>query len=121
MFLLTNYLTKTKYYGDSNTLVMGKKKYQTSGVATKKFFELREKLYSLLVDNNSEHKKAKDVIRNVVATIIHKKYKDVLLNNKYLKQSVNWIKSKDHKTGNAKFRCAALMTKDISKTMDMID
>ena len=60
---------------------MGKKKDQTSGVATKKFFELKEKMYSLLVDNNSEHKKAKGVNRNVVATIIHNECKDVLLNN----------------------------------------
>ena len=34
-------------------------------------------MYSVLVDNNSEHKNAKDMNRNVVATIIHNKYKDV--------------------------------------------
>ena len=32
--------------------------------------------------NNSEHKKAKDVKRNIVATISHNEYKDVLLNEK---------------------------------------
>ena len=33
-------------------------------------------MYSFLVDDNSEHKKAKDVNKNVVATIIHNEYKD---------------------------------------------
>ena len=37
--------------------------------------------------------------RNVVATIRHNKYKDVLLNNKCLRHSMNIIQSKDHKIG----------------------
>ena len=41
-------------------------------------------MYSLLVDDNSEHKKAKGLNKNVVATISHNEYKDVLLNNKCL-------------------------------------
>ena len=56
-------------------------------------------MYSYLVDDNSEHKKAKDVNRNVVATIIHNEYKDVLFNKKYLRHSMSRIQSKDHKIG----------------------
>ena len=56
-------------------------------------------MYSYLADDNSEQKKTKGVNRNVVATIIHKKYKDVLLNKKCLRRSMNKIQSKDHKTG----------------------
>ena len=52
-----------------------------------------------MVDNNSEHKKAKDVNKNVVATIIHNGYKDVLLNKKRLRHSINRIQSKDHRVG----------------------
>ena len=37
-------------------------------------------MYLYLVDDNSEHKKAKGVDKNVVATISHNEYKDVLLN-----------------------------------------
>ena len=37
--------------------------------------------------------------RNVVTTISHNKYKDVLLNNKCLGHSINKIQSKDHKLG----------------------
>ena len=54
-------------------------------------------MYSYLVYDNSEYKKEKGVNRNVVATISHNKYKDVLLNQKCLRHSINRIQSKDHK------------------------
>ena len=56
-------------------------------------------MYSYLVDDNSEHKKANCVNRNFVATISHNKYKDVLLNKFFLRHSMNRIQSKDHKIG----------------------
>ena len=37
--------------------------------------------------------------KNVVATINHKKHKDLLLNNKSLRHSMNRIQSKDHRVG----------------------
>ena len=43
-------------------------------------------MYSFLVDN-SEHKKVKGVIKNVVATIDQNEYKNVLLNNKCIRHS----------------------------------
>ena len=56
---------------------------------------LKPKMYSYLVNDNSEHKKAKDVNKNVVATISHNEYKDFLWNRKYLRLSVNSIQGKD--------------------------
>ena len=56
---------------------------------------LKPKMYSCLVNDNSEHKKAKDVNKNVVATISHNEYKDFLWNKKYLRLSVNRIQGKD--------------------------
>ena len=56
---------------------------------------LKPKMYSYLVNDNSEHKKAKDVNKNVVATISHNEYKDFLWNKKYLRLSVNRIQGKD--------------------------
>ena len=56
-------------------------------------------MYSFLVDDRSEHKKAKGVNRNVVATISHSEHKDVLLNKKCLSNSMNRIQSKDHRIG----------------------
>ena len=41
--------------------------------------------------------KAKGANKNVVATINHNEYQDVLLNKKCLRYSVNRIQSKDHK------------------------
>ena len=89
MFDFSNYSSKSKY-DDSNKLVIGKMKDETGGVATEKFVGLKLKMYSFLVDN-SKHKKAKGVNRNVVATKIHNEYKDVLLNNKCIRHSMNRI------------------------------
>ena len=56
-------------------------------------------MYSFLGDDGSKHKKAKDVNGNVVVTISHNLYKDVLLNNKCLRHSMNRFQSKDHRIG----------------------
>ena len=50
-------------------------------------------MYSFLVDDNSEHKKATDVNKNIVATISHNESKDVSLKNKCLRHAVNRIQS----------------------------
>ena len=81
MFDFSNYSAKSKYYDGSNKLVVGKIKDETGGVAIKKFVGLKQNMNSFLVDDSSEHKKTKGVIKNVVATINHNEYKDVLLNN----------------------------------------
>ena len=54
---------------------------ETAGVAIEEFVGLKPKMYLFLVDN-SEHKKAKGMNKNVTATISHNEYKDVLLNSK---------------------------------------
>ena len=51
------------------------------GVAIEEFVGLKSKMYLSFVDN-SEHKKAKCVSRNVVATTCNNEYKDKLLNKK---------------------------------------
>ena len=57
----------------------------------KEFVRLNRKMYSYLVDDNSEHNKANDVNKNIVATISHNEYKDVLLNKKCWRYSMNRI------------------------------
>ena len=47
-----------------------------------------------IVGNNSGHKEKE--WKNAVATISYNEYKDVLLNNKCLRYSMNIIKIKDH-------------------------
>ena len=50
-----------------------------------------------LAGDNSKHKKAKGVNENVVATISHVEYTDILLNKKCLTHSINRIQNKDHR------------------------
>ena len=97
MFDFSNYSIKSKYYDDSNKLAVSKMKDETADVAIEEFFGLKTKMYSILVDDSNEHKKAKGINKNVVATISHNEYKDVLLNNKCLRHSINRIQTKNHR------------------------
>ena len=90
---------ESKYHDDSNKLAIRKIKDETAGVATEEFVVLKPKMYSYLVDDNNEHKKAKGMNRHFAATISHNEYKDVLLNKKCLRHWMNSIQSKDHKIG----------------------
>ena len=71
MFDFGNYSAESKYYDDSNKLVVGKMEYKTVGVAIKKFVRL---MHPFMEDDVSEHKKGKDMSKNVVITISHGKY-----------------------------------------------
>ena len=59
MFDFSNYSTKSKYYDDFNKFVDGKIKNETVGVAIEEFLGLKPNMYSLLIDDSSEHKKNK--------------------------------------------------------------
>ena len=83
-------------------------KDETDGAAIKEFVGLQPKIYSFLVDDNSEHEKSRGVNRNVVATIYQINYKDVLLNNKCLKHSVYRIQSKDQRLGTYEINIISL-------------
>ena len=74
-------------------------KDETAGVATEEFVGLKPKIYSFLVDDNSEEKKAKVVNRNAIAALSHGEYKDDLL-NKCLMHLMNRIQIKNHRIGN---------------------
>ena len=93
MFDVSIYSTKSKYYDNSNKLVIGKMKGESTSFAIKEFIGLKLKMYSFL-ENNSKHEKEKGVNRNVVAIISHNEDKAVLLNNKCLRHSMNRIQIK---------------------------
>ena len=80
-----------------NKLVVGKMKHEARSVAIGELVRLQAKMYSLFADDNSEHKKARGVKKNVVAKINHNEYKDVLLNKNSLRHSMKRIQSKNHK------------------------
>ena len=57
MFDFSNYSTKSKYYDDTNKLMVGKMKDETAGVTIKELVGLKPKMYSFFIDESSEHKK----------------------------------------------------------------
>ena len=71
MFDFSNCSTKSKYYDNSNKLVVGKMKNETAGVAIEALVGLKPKMYSYLVNDNSTYEKAKCAHRKIVATISH--------------------------------------------------
>ena len=75
----------TKYNDDSNKLVIGKMKDEPGGVASEELVGLKPKMYSYLVDNNSERKKVKGVNGNVIAKTGYNDYRDTVSNNKCLR------------------------------------
>ena len=57
-------------------------------------------------DDSSEHKRAKDKNKNVVATISHNEYKDVLFNKKCLRHSM--IRMQDRRIGTSEINKISL-------------
>ena len=66
MYDFSNYLTMSKYYENSSKLVVRKMKDETGGAAIEEFVTLKPKVYSVLVDDNSEHEKENGVNINIV-------------------------------------------------------
>ena len=97
MFDFSNYSTKSKYYDNSSKLVFGKMNDETGGVVIGEFVDGKSQMYSFIEDIN-EHKKAKDVNKNVFATVDRNEYKDILLNNKCIRHPMSRIQNKDHRT-----------------------
>ena len=81
-------IIKLKYYDDSNVLVVGKMKDEMGGIVIDEFVGLKPKMYSILLNDSSEYKKAKGVNKNVVVKISHNDNKNVLLNKKCL--DIQW-------------------------------
>ena len=71
-----------------------KMKDEAGGIVIEEFVRLKPKIFSFLVDYNSEHEKAKGVNKNVVATVSHNECNNVLLNKKCLRHSMNRIQKK---------------------------
>ena len=59
MFDFSNYSARSIYHDHSSTLVFSKMKDEISGIAIDKFVGLKPKMYSILVSNCNECKKAK--------------------------------------------------------------
>ena len=108
MFDFNNYFNNSKYYGDSNALVVGKMKDEMG----REFVGLKRKIFSILINNSSEYKKAKGVNKNVVAKKSHNEYKGVLLNKKCLRHLINRIEGKDHRIRTYEIKKVSLFCYD---------
>ena len=100
-------------------------KDESAGAAIKEFVRLKLKMYLCLVNDDSEHKKAKGLNKSTIEKIGHRECKYVLLNKKCLRHSIIRIQSKIYKIETyetkKKFFCLVLMRKYVSQTMDMAD
>ena len=85
VFDFSNYSAKSKYYDNSNALVVDKMKEEIAGLPIKKFVGLKPNMYLFLVDYSSKNKNAKGVNKNFVASTSHNECKDVLLNKNCLR------------------------------------
>ena len=98
-------------------------KDETVGVAIEEFARLKPKMNSHLVNDNSEDKKTKGVNRNAVEPISHNEYKDVFLNKKCFRLSMNRIQSKDDEIRTyeiSKISLSCFDDKTYIQTMDVI-
>ena len=86
-------------FDDSNKLVVGKNKNETGGATITEFVGLKPKMYSFLVDDSSEHKKAKGINKNFVEKLTYNEYEDVLFNKKSLRHLMNVMQSENHRIG----------------------
>ena len=68
-----------------------------------KIVGLMPNMFSFLVDDSSEHIKANDVNKSVVARIMHSEYTNVLLNNKCLRYLIYKIQKLKEATKSTKF------------------
>ena len=74
-------------------------KDKVKGKIISEFVGLKSKMYSLVIVNNEEIKKAKCVNKSVVKNIRHKEYVDVLSNKNLTRHEMKRIQSKLHRIG----------------------
>ena len=79
LFDFSNHVKGSKYCNNSNNLVAGQMKDDTSGVSIKGFLGLESKMYTFITEFIHEFKKAKDINKNFVDDQLkYKDYKNLL-------------------------------------------
>ena len=101
LFDLSNYPEDSNIFDLVNKTVIGKMKDEVKGKIISEFVGLKSKMYSVVIVNNEEIKKAKGVKNNVVKNIRHKEYLDVLFNKYFVRHKMKSIQSKLHRIGTS--------------------
>ena len=84
-------------YSQVNKKVIGKMKDECAGKPISEAVCLRSKMYSILLGNDENIKKAKGTTRVVTKKEInHQHYKEALFNKKSFKHGMDTLRSKDH-------------------------
>ena len=82
MFHFSDYLLHSNFFNPVDKYVIGKMKDKLKGKLISKFVGLKLKMYSLIAVDGEEVKKAKGVNKNVVKSIRHSEFVDVLIRQK---------------------------------------
>ena len=87
-----------QFKNSENKKVVGKFKDETQGIPICEFIGLRSKMYSIKLDDDSEKKTAKGIVRNVIKKYLkHENYKQILETGGRMNSSMKMIRSFDHK------------------------
>ena len=108
----SNYSTKSKFYDDSNKLVIEKMKNQTRGVGIEEFVGLKPKMYLFL------HKIVSIKKKKAWIEMLLQQYFSYIYDTQWIEFKVKTMESESLKLPN--IECLLLMTKYIFKTMDMM-
>ena len=93
--------------------MLGKLKDELKGKIMTEFIALRAKTYAYLLDNDSEHKKAKGTKKCIIKReLTFKNYKDSLLNNEIVIKSQHRFRSDHHKVYTEEVNKIALSSND---------
>ena len=80
-----------------NQKVVGKFKDETQGIPISEFIGLRSKMYSTKLDDGSERKTAKGIVRNVIKNNLkHENFKRILETGERMNSNMKIIGSFDH-------------------------
>ena len=86
-----------QFENSENKKVVGKFKDETQGIPICEFIGLRSKMYSIKLDDDSEKKTAKGIVRNVIKNHLkHDNYKHILETGERMNSSMKMIRSFDH-------------------------
>ena len=86
-----------QFKNSENKKVVGKFKDETQGIPICKFIGLRSEMYSIKLDDDSEKKTAKGIVRNVIKKHLkHENYKQILDSGGRMNSSMKMIRSFDH-------------------------
>ena len=105
MFDNSKYNKYSKYYFDTNNMVIGKMKDEAAGNPISEFVGLRSKMYSYTVelpkDKVKNTKKLKGITKSVISKDInHSHYLSVLQNNSFMNHKMKTIRSNYHEVSS---------------------